>query len=151
MTSISDIFYITYGSKLDLNKCTICTEGEGVNFVNRSNKNCGVTAKIIELEDRKPFEAGLITVAMGGSMLASFVQQAPFYTGQNVKVLKPKTEMTTAQKIYYCLCIEANKYRFSTFGRETNYSFNLLPVPDMDELPEWLNAYTTIEYRISLC
>jgi hypothetical protein len=149
MKPISDIFYITYGSKLDLNKCAICDKYEGVNFVNRSNKNCGIAAKILELKNMKPFEAGLITVAMGGSILASFVQQKPFYTGQNVKVLKPKRDMTIAQKIYYCLCIEANKYKFSTFGREANYSFNKLLVPDTDDLPEWINAYSTSELIIN--
>ncbi|GMO43647.1 MAG: restriction endonuclease subunit S [Treponemataceae bacterium] len=80
---------------------------------------------------------------MGGSMLASFVQQEPFYTAQNIKVLVPKTAMTTAMKLYYCLCIEANKHKFSTFGREANYTFDSLLVPGINELPGYINKYNT--------
>jgi restriction endonuclease S subunit len=149
MKRLDEIFSIRYGSQLDLNKCSLCDESdtEGYNFVNRSNKNCGVSVRILEVDNKKPFEAGLITVAMGGSVLSSFVQQEPFYTGQNVKVLKPKTHMSLAIKLYYCYCIELNRFRFSTFGREANYSFDSLMVPDRDELPDWLKNYK-IDYSL---
>jgi restriction endonuclease S subunit len=143
MIPISELFDITYGTKLDFNKCTTCGKDEGVNYVSRSNKNCGVTARVFEVENKTPFEAGLITVAMGGSMLASFVQQEPFYTAQNIKVLRPKKTMTTEKKLYYCLCIEANKHKFSTFGREANYTFDSLLVPDTDEMPDYLSNYNS--------
>jgi len=146
---LDEIFSIRYGSQLDLNKCSLCDESDttGYNFVNRSNKNCGVSARILEVDNKKPFEAGVITVAMGGSVLSSFVQQEPFYTGQNVKVLKPKMPMPLIVKLYYCHCIESNKFRFSTFGREANYSFDSLMVPDIDELPDWLENYK-IDYSL---
>jgi restriction endonuclease S subunit len=149
MKRLNEIFFIRYGSQLDLNKCSICDENDttGYNFVNRSNKNCGVSARILEIDNKKPFEAGLITVAMGGSVLSSFVQQEAFYTGQNVKVLKPKNPMSLITKLYYCHCIESNKFRFSTFGREANYSFDSLMVPDHDELPCWLENYK-IDYSL---
>jgi hypothetical protein len=149
MKHLDEIFFIKYGSQLDLNKCSLCGEGgtSGYNFVNRSNKNCGVSARIIEVDHKKPFETGLITVAMGGSILSSFVQQEPFYTGQNVKVLKPKMPMSLAVKLYYCHCIELNKFRFSTFGREANYSFDSLLVPALNELPDWLGNYN-VDYSL---
>jgi restriction endonuclease S subunit len=149
MKRLDEIFSIRYGSQLDLNKCSLCDESNigGYNFINRTNKNCGVSARILEVNNKKPFEAGLITVAMGGSVLSSFVQQEPFYTGQNVKVLKPKTLMPLIAKLYYCHCIEANKFRFSTFGREANYSFDSLMVPDHNELPDWLENYK-IDYSL---
>jgi hypothetical protein len=75
------------------------------------------------------------------------VQQEPFYTGQNVKVLKSRIPMPLAVKLYYCHCIEANQFRFSTFGREANYSFDSLMVPDRDELPAWLENYK-IDYSL---
>jgi hypothetical protein len=75
------------------------------------------------------------------------VQQEPFYTGQNVKVLKPKGPMSLIVKLYYCHCIESNKFRFSTFGREANYSFDSLAVPDHNELPDWLENYK-IDYSL---
>jgi hypothetical protein len=149
MKRLDEIFFIRYGSQLDLNKCSLCDESDagGYNFVNRSNKNCGVSARIHEVDNKKPFEAGLITAAMGGSVLSSFVQQEPFYTGQNVKVLKPRAPMSLIVKLYYCHCIELNKFRFSTFGREANYSFDSLMVPDHDELPGWLKNYR-IDYSL---
>jgi hypothetical protein len=149
MRRLDEIFSISYGSQLDLNKCPLCAESDttGYNFVNRSNKNCGVSARILEVDNKEPFEAGVITVAMGGSVLSSFVQQESFYTGQNVKVLKPRMPMPLIVKLYYCHCIESNKFRFSTFGREANYSFDSLMVPDIDELPDWLESYK-IDYSL---
>jgi len=149
MKRLDEIFDIQYGSQLDLNKCILCEKNEGYNFVNRSEKNCGVSARILEEVNKKPFPAGLITVAMGGKVLSSFVQQEPFYTGQNVKVLKPKKEMSDLIKLYYCYCIELNRFRFSTFGREANYSFDFIPVPDIDEIPKNLNEISISDYEFN--
>ncbi|WP_158278187.1 MULTISPECIES: restriction endonuclease subunit S [unclassified Fibrobacter] len=135
MKRLDEIFNICYGSQLDLNKCEICGKNQGFNFVNRSNSNCGVSARIQKVDKKEPFKAGSITVAMGGSVLSSFVQQEDFYTGQNVKVLVPIDEMNLAEKLFYCQCIEANRFRFSTFGREANYTFNSLLVPSREEIP----------------
>ena len=136
MKRLDEIFDITYGSQLDLNKCELCQRPEGYNFVNRSSANCGVSARILKVPRKRPFPAGSITSAMGGSVLASFVQQEDFYTGQNVKVLIPKVDMSLAVKLYYCGCIETNRFRFSTFGREANASFDSLLVPSLADVPE---------------
>jgi hypothetical protein len=146
---LDEIFDIQYGSQLDLNKCILCEKNEGYNFVNRSEKNCGVSARILEEENKKAFPAGLITVAMGGKILSSFVQQEPFYTGQNVKVLKPKKEMPDLMKLYYCYCIELNRFRFSTFGREANYSFDSILVPDIDESPKDIDKISISDYEFN--
>jgi hypothetical protein len=147
MKRLDEIFDIRYGSQLDLNKCVLCEKPEGFNFVNRSEKNCGVSARILQEENKKPFPAGLITVAMGGSVLSSFVQQEPFYTGQNVKVLTPKKEMSDLIKLYYCYCIETNRFRFSAFGREANVSFESILVPDFEELPKDLQKIAISDYE----
>lgn len=141
MERLDKIFDICYGSQLDLNKCEICGKNEGYNFVNRSNANCGVSSRIHRIRGKEPFKAGAITTAMGGSVLSSFVQQEDFYTGQNVKVLVPKEKMSLAEKLYYCHCIEANRFRFSTFGREANYSFNSIIVPSRDEIPKQIKIH----------
>jgi hypothetical protein len=148
MKRLDEIFDICYGSLLDLNKCIICEKPDGYNFVSRSEKNCGVSARILKEETQKPFPAGLITVAMGGTVLSSFVQQELFYTGQNIKVLKPKKEMSDLVKLYYCYCIEQNRFRFSTFGREANVSFESIIVPDIEELPDDLNKRSISDYDI---
>ena len=152
MDRLDEIFDICYGSQLDLNKCEVCGKNEGYNFVNRSNTNCGVSSRILKVNNKEPFKAGSITTAMGGSVLASFVQQEDFYTGQNVKVLVPKTKMTLGEKLYYCHCIEANRFRFSTFGREANYSFNSIMVPSRHEVPQYIkHSKTDIAFDADPC
>ncbi len=137
---LDSIFEITYGSQLDLNKCRKCDRPDGYNFVNRSSANSGVSARILAPKGKLPFPAGSLTSAMGGSVLSTFVQQEDFFTGQNVKVLIPKTELTLAQKLYYCACIEQNRFRFSTFGREANATFDSLLVPEVTDLPSILDS-----------
>lgn len=134
------LFDICYGSQLDLNKCHKCERPEGYNFVNRSCVNTGVSARIHAPKGKEPFPAGAITSAMGGSVLSTFVQQEDFLTGQNVKVLVPKFEMNLAQKLYYCACIEFNRYKFSTFGREANATFDSLLVPDISDIPPYIET-----------
>lgn len=132
---LDSIFDINYGNQLDLINCRKCEKPEGYNFVNRSSVNAGVSARILAPKGKSPFPAGAITSAMGGSVLSSFVQQEPFFTGQNVKVLIPKKELSLAQKLFYCTCIEMNRYRFSTFGREANSTFDSLLVPEVGDIP----------------
>lgn len=144
MQRLDEIFNITYGNQLDLNKCKTCQAPEGCNFVNRSSVNCGVSARIIPPAKATCYPSGCITSAMGGSVLSSFVQQEPFVTGQNVKVLIPKSDMALSEKLYYCACIEANRFRFSTFGREANATFDSLIVPSREEIPaQYLEKDTT--------
>jgi hypothetical protein len=99
-----------------------------------------------------PFQAGLITVSLGGSyLLSSFVQPKTFYTAQNVSVLIPKKEMSVTEKIYYCKCISMNRFKYSAFGREANKSLKYLEVPST--VPEWVVGNDTtnlIELRSKL-
>ena len=139
MKKLNNIFDLSYGNKLDLNKMVILPKGskDGINFVGRTGKNLGVTAIVKKLEDILPYPKGLITVALGGSILSSFVQLKPFYTAQNIMVLTPKKPMTFQEKAYYCNCIKQNRFRYSAFGREANRTLKLLKVPESP--PKWVN------------
>ena len=95
-----------------------------------------------ELPTHKPYAEGLITVALGGSTLSSFVQSNPFYTAQNIDVLTPLAAMSLDVKLYYCLCIEANRFRYSTFGREANRTLKYLRVPAPEHTPTWVKGAT---------
>jgi len=118
-----------------------CAAGDGaVAFIGRSGERNGLVAFVERLEIVKPYETGLISVALGGSALSSFVQPRPFYTAQNIDVLKPLAEMSLDAKLYYCLCIEANRFRYSTFGREANITLSKLPVPALECIPAWING-----------
>jgi hypothetical protein len=143
MPILEDIFDIEYGNKFDANKVNFVSEG--INFVSRSSKNLGIVGKVDPIEGAKTFESGLITVTLGGTyLLSAFVQPDPFYTAQNIKVLRPRQEMSLAEKVYYCECIKANRFKYSTHGREANRSLNSILVPPRSEIPNWVN---TIEPR----
>src|SRR3954453_20047811 len=89
---LSRLFTIQHGNKFDLNKMEPAPPGEdGAAFVGRSGERNGIVA-IVRRTAQEPYPAGLITVALGGSTLSSFVQPIPFYTAQNIDVLRPMAE-----------------------------------------------------------
>ncbi len=135
------LFDISRGSKLDYNKMTPCSYSENaISFIGRSGEKNGFVGYVEKLTEKVPYESGLITVALGGSALSSFVQPRDFYTAQNIDVLKPRTDMSVDVKIYYCLCIEANKFRYSTYGREANRTLKTINIPSVESVPAWVHG-----------
>lgn len=123
---LNELFEVTYGNKFDLRQMN---QGKKeVAFVGRTAKNNGVVA-FVETVEKEPYPAGLITVNLGGAILESFIQLYPFYTAQNVAVLKPRHIMTEKEKLYYCFAIYKNKFRYGAFGREANRTLRTLLVP----------------------
>ena len=137
---LNEMFTVTYGNKLDLNKLAQVPRGPtSVNFVGRSSQNHGVSGYVMPIEGTKPYPAGTITVSLGGSkLLSAFVQMEPFYTAQNVAVLQPMSDVTLAEKLYVCLAIRHNRFRYTAFGREANRTLRTLPVPHPSEFPVWI-------------
>lgn len=115
-----DIFNIDSGTKLD--KAKMDTSVQIIDFVGRSNFNNGVTQKVNRIQTLKPYDAGNLTLALGGAYLGScFVQTSQFYTSQNVVVLIPKTEMSWEAKQFIATAIfkeSQNNYR--AFIKELN-------------------------------
>jgi hypothetical protein len=137
------LFEIRHGNKFDLNKMKKCEPAhDAIAFVGRSGERNGIVGFVRKYGDVDPHEAGQITVALGGAVLSSFVQPKPFYTAQNIDVLNPKKEMSLDVKMYYCLCVEANRFRYSTFGREANITLRNLLVPDLVRVPSWVRGVT---------
>jgi hypothetical protein len=137
MARLDGIFSVTYGKKFDFNKMT--PDPDGVAFVGRQRGGQGIAGHVARVPDVEPNPTGSLTVALGGSyVLASFVQQGPFYTGQNVAVLTPiDGEMPLAHRLFYSMCIEANRYRYAAFGREANRTLKTLQLPD--SVPAWVD------------
>lgn len=139
LVPLAELFDISRGNKMDLNKMVILgPEPDSIAFIGRSGEANGLSAFVGAVLGVEPYDAGLITVALGGSALSSFVQPRRFYTAQNVDVLRPKAPMDLATKVFYCLCIEANRFRYSTFGREANRTLRTVPVPALDTVPTWI-------------
>jgi hypothetical protein len=116
-----------------------------INFVARTGENNGVTARVKAVDTAAPFPAGLLTVALGGSVLSSFVQCKFFYTGFHVMVLEPRNEMSLEEKLFYCYCIKMNAYRYR-YGRQANKTLRDIELP---KLPDWLKTYAIDYSRIT--
>ena len=142
MTVIADLFLVEYGNKLDMNKMSASDRNSGVAFVGRIgglNGKSGVAGFVEPVAGLDPYPAGLLTVALGGSrLLSTYVQQRSFYTAQNVAVLSPlDPEMPLLHRLYYAMCIRANAFRYSAFGREANRTLSQIEIPD--HAPSWVD------------
>ncbi|MDR1355463.1 MAG: restriction endonuclease subunit S [Propionibacteriaceae bacterium] len=134
---IKELFTLSQGNGFELMNMELSKDSH-VNFVSRTAQDNGVVAQVCADGITEPFSSGVITVALGGSVLSAFVQLKPFYTAWHVAVLLPKIELTLQEKLYYCMCIRANAYRYS-YGRQANKTLKSIELPDI--IPEWV--YTT--------
>lgn len=139
MVPLSSIFTIQYGVNLELNSLTLCKKGDkgAINFVSRTSKNNGISAIVKRIEGLEPIPAGTLSVAGGGSVLETNLQLEPYYSGRDLYYLTPIKPMSNAVKLYYCMVLKANKYRYN-FGRQANATLGIIEVPGLDEIPEWV-------------
>lgn len=137
MEPVKNLFNVVYGVNLELNKMEL--DPNGINFVSRTAKNNGVSAKVKKIDKIIPIPSGMITVAGGGSVMESFLQPEPFYSGRDLYYLKPKIELSDQEKIYYCVCLRANKYRFN-YGRQANRTLKDVLIPSINEIPNWVKT-----------
>lgn len=131
---ISDLFVLHQGNGFELYNMSL-SDTSNINFISRTAHNNGVVAKVCKDESKEPFPAGYITVALGGSVLSSFVQICPFYTAYHIMVLEPKKEMSFNEKLFYCMCIQKNAYRYS-YGRQANKTLKDIMIPE--NVPQWV-------------
>lgn len=134
---ISDLFEVRYGVNLELSICekTNWKDNTGINFVARTSANNGVVAKVARIDGIEPQEAGTLSCAAGGSVLSTFLQTQPYYSGRDLYVLTPKREMSVSEKLYWCMMIRANAYRFN-YGRQANKTLRDITLPDT--IPTWV-------------
>lgn len=121
---LKDICSITMGNKMDYTAMSV--DDPSVNFVGRSADNNGVAGKVdLVIDDKgifvKPYKAGCITVALGGSLGSAYLQVEDFYTSQNVSVLEFEEGVSDSAKLFITTCImNESKYKYFPFGRELN-------------------------------
>ncbi len=116
---LSRICHIDFGNKFDNDKMTY--ETPSVNFVSRTADNNGVSDVVDRMEGSNPYPAGCLSVALGGSIGSCFLQEQPFYTGQNVAVLIFPLEVSTRAKLFFSQVFMFEvKGKFVAFGRELN-------------------------------
>lgn len=148
MPKISDLFFLDYGHSLELNRLERSSSPEAINFVGRAARNNGVTARVKRISGTEPSAGGTITVALNGQGGAgvAFLQPFPFYSGFHVMVLTPKSPMTEQEKLWWAMCITANRFRFG-FGRQANRTLKDLVLPSNKDMPSWVNQATPDSYK----
>lgn len=144
MIELQEIFEVHYGTNLELNKLT--KDDKGINFVSRTSKNNGISCRVKKLANIKPITAGVLSVAGGGSVLETFLQEEPFYSGRDLYYLIPRIKLSKSQKLYYCMCIKANKYRYN-YGRQANKTLKFLRIPSPSDIPDWVNNFNLKDYN----
>lgn len=139
---VKDLFALSQGNSFELMNMELSNKSD-INFVSRTAQDNGVVAQVCADDIVRPFPAGVITVALGGSVLSAFVQLKPFYTAFHIAVLTPKIDLTLQEKLYYCMCIQANAYRYS-YGRQANKTLKDIELPDI--VPEWVHTVSIAPY-----
>ncbi len=135
MITIGDLFNIEYGVNLEFSKMIL--DKDGIPFISRKSENNGMKGRVKILDDIDPNPAGTISVACGGSVMESFLQIEPYYSGRDILCLTPKLPMNNKQKLFYCMAFRANKYRYN-YGRQANKTLALIPIPKLGALPDYV-------------
>ena len=144
---LADAFQVEYGNKFDKNKMTYTNPQ--INFVSRTANNNGVSDVVDQIPNAKLFPAGSLTLALGGSIGSCFLQEKPFYTGQNVGVIQFSDDVPYEARLFIaCVISKKCKALFSTFSNEINKHLKtdlsiLLPVKETEEID-----YAYMEERV---
>lgn len=144
---VQELFEIVYGVNLELVNCieTNKNDPEAVAFVSRTESNNGVSAYVKPVPGVAPQPRGTITVAGGGSVLATFLQTQPFYSGRDLYLLYSKEDISTKVKLFIITVIKANRYRYN-YGRQANVTLprlrlRLPAMPDGNPDWQWMESY----------
>lgn len=144
---VKELFDVVYGVNLELINCveTDMNDPDAVAFVSRTESNNGVSAYVKPVQGVEPQPKDTITVAGGGSVLSTFLQTRPFYSGRDLYLLFPKTDISKQAKLFVTTIIKANKYRYN-YGRQANTTLPLLKLrlpATADGTPdwEWMESY----------
>lgn len=139
LVKISEAFDVSYGINLELVNLKQCnsTDKYAIPFVARGKRNNGVSAYVERVPDIEPNPAHTLSVAAGGSVLSTFYQPLPYYSGRDLYVLAPKKERTLVEMLFYAKCINANQYKYS-YGRQANKTLRDILIPS--EVPPSLEA-----------
>ncbi len=137
---LKDICNIFMGNKLDYTNMSF--DHPSINFIGRSADNNGLAGIVDRIDDVEPYRKGCVTVALGGSLGSAYIQNADFYTSQNVSVLEFDSIVSCEAKLFVTsMIMNECKYKYFPFGRELNthirkdFGFNLPQAENGD--PDW--------------
>ena len=130
LAKVSDVFDVSYGINLELVGLNECkkTDERAIPFVSRIEGNNGVSAYVEKDPEITPNPAHTLSVAAGGSVLSTFYQPVPYYSGRDLYVLAPKKETTPIEMLFFAKCISTNRYKYN-YGRQANKTLADLLIP----------------------
>lgn len=148
---VDNLFEIFSGNKLD--KKNMTSIDPSISFIGRSSLDNGVAEKVDKIENIEPYKPGDMTLALGGHYLGScFIQKEPFYTSQNVNVLRARKDISFNCKLFISTMIfKESQLYYKAFENELNRHVNkgfsiLLPV-DKNGNPDWEYMENFIEEK----
>lgn len=118
------------------------TSKDEINFIGRTGINNGINALCGIYNNIEPYNAGYLTLSLGGSIGSCFIQNKPFYTSQNVIVLIPRNNMSFECKLFISVMIyKESNTRYKAFSDELNRHIKTdfeisLPVDSFGN-PDW--------------
>lgn len=136
----NELFSIDMGNKFDKSKMD--TSKDEINFIGRTGINNGINALCGIYNNIEPYNAGYLTLSLGGSIGSCFIQNKPFYTSQNVIVLIPRNNMSFECKLFISVMIyKESNTRYKAFSDELNRHIKTdfeisLPVDSFGN-PDW--------------
>lgn len=141
LVPLDTLFTLRKGHGLDLASLDRATRDDGIRFVSRTKRNNGLAAYVRRIDELPPYEGGELTCALNGEggVLYTFLQDQPFYTAYHVAALSPKVPMSREEMLFYCMCIRANRFRYS-FGRQANRTLGSIEVPSKESIPFWIDG-----------
>jgi len=143
MKRLEEIFDLWYGVNLELINCEQVQNG--IPFVSRQSTENGIAGYVMSL-DITPNPTHTLSIAGSGTVLSTFYHDYEYYSGRDVYIAKPKQNLTKEQMIYYACIIEQNKYRYN-FGRQANKTLKDILVPDINELPDYVDKISISDYK----
>ncbi len=135
LVKISELFDVRYGTNLELITLEEVNKknNNSISFISRTEKNNGISAFVEKVLTVTPNSAQTISVAGGGSVLATFYQNEEYYSGRDLYILHPKKEYSELEMLFYVFCIRQNKYRYN-YGRQANKTLRDILIPE--KIPE---------------
>lgn len=143
MVQIQDLFEVKGGSNITASQLTELPFTNSIPVVGAS----GVLEKTVvgyinkDKVSNKIFPQHTIYVSTNGALCCTaFLAPWEFTGNVDMVALIEKQPLTIRQKLYYCLCINANKHRFSYGRKPKGTRFSSLEIPAPEEIPAWVET-----------
>ena len=143
MIQIQDLFEVKGGSNITASQLSAEPFANSIPVVGASGALKKTVGGYLDKDNvsNKVFPQNTIYVSTTGALCCTaFLAPCEFAGNIDMVALIEKRPLTIKQKLYYCLCINANKYRFSYGRKPKGARFSTLEIPAPEEIPSWVET-----------